>query len=194
MARYQKYEFRPDTIRNDILGKLLLTRKQRQTFLRWLLFSAVCLVGLLVQDVVMSRVRIFGATTDLVPCLIFCVCVLQGAESGCVFTLLASLVYYFSGSAPGIACVPLITGLAVTAAIFRQAYLRQGLDALLLCLGGCLLIYELATFGIALFLGQTLISRIGPSLLTAGLSFLAVPLAYPILISIGKIGGETWKE
>ena len=194
MARYKKYEFRPDVIRNDILGKLLLTRKQRQTFLRWMLFSAVCLVGLLAQDVIMSRVRIFGATTDLVPCLIFCVCILQGAESGCVFALLASLVYQFSGSAPGVACIPLITGLAVTAAIFRQAYLRQGLDALLLCLAGCLVIYELTTFGIALFLGQTLISRIVVPLLTAGLSFLAVPLAYPILISIGKIGGETWRE
>lgn len=194
MARYKKYEFRPDVIRNDILGKLLLTRKQRQTFLRWMLFSAVCLVGLLAQDVIMSRVRIFGATTDLVPCLIFCVCILQGAESGCVFALLASLVYQFSGSAPGVACIPLITALAVTAAIFRQAYLRQGLDALLLCLAGCLVIYELATFGIALFLGQTLISRIVVPLLTAGLSFLAVPLAYPILISIGKIGGETWRE
>lgn len=194
MARYKKYEFRPDVIRNDILGKLLLTRKQRQTFLRWMLFSAVCLVGLLAQDVIMSRVRIFGATTDLVPCLIFCVCILQGAQSGCVFALLASLVYQLSGSAPGVACIPLITGLAVTAAIFRQAYLRQGLDALLLCLAGCLVIYELATFGIALFLGQTLISRIVVPLLTAGLSFLAVPLAYPILISIGKIGGETWRE
>lgn len=194
MARYKKYEFRPDTFRNDILGKLLLTRKQRQTFLRWLLFSVVCLAGLLIQDVVMSRVRIFGATTDLVPCLIFCVCVLQGAESGCVFALCASLVYHFSGSAPSIACIPLITGLGVTAAIFRQAYLRQGIDALLLCLGACLVLYELATFGVALFLGQTLFTRIGTSLVTAGLSFLVVPLAYPILISIGKIGGETWKE
>lgn len=194
MARFKKYEFRPDATRNDILGKLLLTRKQRQTFLRWFLFGVVCVVGLLIQDVVMSRVRIFGATTDLVPCLIFCICVLQGAESGCVFALIASLTYHFSGSAPGVACIPLITCLGVTAAIFRQAYLRQGIDALLLCLGACLLLYELATFGIALFLGQALLSRISLPLVTAGLSLLVVPIAYPILISIGKIGGETWRE
>lgn len=194
MARYKKYEFRPDTTRTDVLGKILLTRKQRQTLLRWVLFSTVCLVGLLLQDVVMSRVRIFGATTDLVPCLIFCICILQGAESGCVFALCASLIYYFSGSSPGVACIPLITALAVFAATFRQAYLRRGITALLLCLGACLIIYELATFGIALFLLHTHIGRIGTALLTAVLSFVAAPIVYPILIPIGKIGGETWKE
>lgn len=194
MARYKKYEFRPDTPRTDILGKILLTRKQRQTLLRWVLFSGVCLAGLLMQDVVMSRVRILGATTDLVPCLIFCICILQGADSGCVFALCASLIYYFSGSAPGVACIPLITALAVFAATFRQAYLRQGITALLLCLGVCLLVYELITFCIAVFLLQTQISHIGTALLTAGLSFLAAPIVYPILIPIGKIGGETWKE
>ena len=69
MAR-KRSEFRPDTVRKDILGKLLLTRKQRQTLLRWFLFSVVCLAGLIVQDVIMSRITILGTTTDLVPCSI----------------------------------------------------------------------------------------------------------------------------
>ena len=100
MAR-KKNEFRPDTVRQDILGKVLLTKKQSLRLLRWLLFSAVCLGGLLVQDVVMSRFSILDTTTDLVPCCILAVCIVQGAESGCVFALLSSMVYCFSGSAPG---------------------------------------------------------------------------------------------
>ena len=65
MGRRRKNEFRQDTFRKDILGKLLLTKRQRQTFLRWFLFATVCVVALIVQDVIMSRVRIFDTTTDL---------------------------------------------------------------------------------------------------------------------------------
>lgn len=194
MARRKKNEFRPDSARTDILGKLLLTSKQRQTFLRWLLFSAVCLCALIVQDVVMSRVSLFGTTTDLVPCCILAICILQGAESGCIFALGASVVYYLSGSSPGALCIPLITFLAVFGAVFRQAYLRQGFFTLLLCLALTLICYELATFGIVLFLGYTSASRVGTFLMTAVLTFAVVPLLYPIFMSIGKIGGETWRE
>lgn len=193
MAR-KKSDFRPDRVRTDVLGKLLLTKKQRQTLLRWLLFAAVCLMGLLVQDVILSRVSIFGTTTELVPCFILAICVLQGAESGCVFALTAACVYYFSGSAPGPYCIPLITALAVLAAVFRQGYLRKGFSALLLCVGVSMVLYELAVFGIGLFLGRAVLRRLGAFCLTAVLSTAVVPLVYPILLSIGKIGGETWKE
>lgn len=194
MGRRRKYEFRPDTVRNDILGKLLLTRKQRKTLLRWTLFGLVCLVALLLQDVVMSRVSIFGATTDLVPCCILTICILQGAESGCVFALSASVFFFLSGSSPGAQCIPLITALAVFAAMFRQAYLRQGFATLMLCLVLSLMLYELASFGIALFLGHTLTARLGTTCLSGLITLITAPLLYPILTSIGKIGGETWKE
>lgn len=193
MAR-KKHEFRPDVERNDILGKLLLTKQQRQSVLRWLLFSIVCLAGLIVQDVVMSRVDILGATTDLVPCCIMAVCILQGAENGCVFALAASLIYYFSGSAPGAYTIPLITGIAIAASIFRQGYLRKGFFALLLCAAVGLLLYELGIFGIGLFLGYTRLERLGRFFLTTLYTLATVPVHYPILLSIGKIGGETWKE
>ena len=190
----KKNEFRPDTYRQDLMGKLLLTRKQRQTVLRWSLYALVCLIALLVQDVLMSRIRIFDTTTELVPCFILAVCILQGVESGCIFALAGSLLYYFSGSAPGIWCIPVLTALAVVATLFRQAYLRKGLFALMLCLSVAMLLYELSNFGIGLFLHYTYPARIGAFCLTALLTLLAVPLTYPILMSIGKIGGETWKE
>ena len=193
MAR-KKHEFRPDIERNDILGKILLTKQQRQSVLRWLLFSMVCLAGLILQDVVMSRVGILGATTDLVPCCILAVCIMQGAESGCIFALSASLIYYFSGSAPGPYVIPLITAIAIVAAIFRQGYLRKGFSALLLCAAVGLLLYELSIFGIGLFLGHTRLDRLVRFFLTTLWTLATAPVLYPILLSIGKIGGETWKE
>ena len=190
----KNYDFKPDKVRKDILGKLLLTKKQRQTLLRWGLFGAVCLLGLLIQDVILCRVSIFDTTTELVPAFILAVCILQGAESGCLFALTASCLYYFSGSAPGSFSIPLITALAVLAAIFRQGYLRKGFPALIMCVLVSMVLYELAVFGIGLFLGLTVLPRLAAFLMTAVLSTAAVPLIYPILLSIGKIGGETWKE
>ena len=193
MAR-KKHEFRPDTYRQDILGKLLLTKKQSQVLLRWVLYCTVCLVGLLIQDVVMSRFTIFGTTTDLVPCCILAICVMQGAESGCIFALIASMVYYFSGSAPGIFAIPMITITAVFAAVFRQAYLRKGFSTMLICTGIALMLYEMGTFLIGLFLGSTISSRFQAFLIGGLITLALIPLLYPILLSIGKIGGETWKE
>ena len=193
MAR-KKNEFRPDTFREDVLGKLLMTRKQAMRLLRWLLFSAICLAGLLIQDVFMCRFTIFGTTTNLVPCCILAVCILQGAESGCVFALVGSMLYCFSGSAPGIFAIPLITVIAALTAIFRQAYLQKGFFTMLLCTAFALLFYELGTFFIGVFLGSTIMSRLPAFLIGTGLTLATVPILYPILLSIGKIGGEIWKE
>ena len=194
MFKRKKNEFRPDRPNNDLLGKLLLTKKQSKTLLRWILFSLVCLVALLLQDVLMSRFHIFGATTDLVPAVIFAICILQGGESSCVFALIASAIYHFSGSAPGPYCIILITVLSIVSSIFRQAYLRKGFSALMLCAVLAVLLYEMGLFGIGTFLGSTTVDRIGRFLLTVALTALPLPLLYPILLSIGKIGGETWKE
>lgn len=190
----KKYEFRPDTVRKDYLGKLLLTKKQRQSVLRWTLFSLVCLAALLVQDVIMSRLVIFGTTTDLVPLCILAICILQGAEGGCVFALCASVLFYLSGSAPGVQCIPLITALAVFAAMFRQAYLRQGFATLMLCLSLTMVLYEIASFGTGLFLHLTTASRWSAFFTSALITLIGAPIIYPILKSIGKIGGETWRE
>ena len=194
MAKKNRYEFRPDRVSNDTLGKLLLTRRQFLMLLRWLLLGGIALMGLILQDVVMSRFRLFGATTDLVPVLIFAICVLQGGENGCWFALIGSLIYHFSGSAPGPYCIVLITFLAVFSAIFRQAYLQKGFFALLLCAGGAMVLYEMGIFLVGLFLGQTGTGRFSVFPITAGLSCLCLPVLYPILLSVGKIGGETWNE
>lgn len=190
----RKKEFRPDREGTGQLNKLWPTPTQQLRALRWLLFSAVCLVGLLLQDVLLYRINILGGCTDVVPCLILMVVVLQGAESGSVFALVMSVLYFFSGSSPGFHVIPLLTAVAVFVVIFRQAFLRQGFFTLLLCVGMGMILYELGMFAVSLFLKLTVASRAGAALATAVLSMAAVPVMYPVLSAIGKLGGETWKE
>lgn len=192
MAR--KYEFRPDPENSGDFGKLLLTKKQQRSLLRWSLFGLVCLVGLLIQDTVLCRAYVMGARPDVVPCLILMVCVLQGVESGSIFALVASCLYYFSGSAPGPYVIPILVAIAVFLSILRQNYLQQGFFTILLCSLAGMVVYEMCLLGIGLFLGRTLPARATIFLLAAVLSLVAVPVAYPILKAIGRIGGETWKE
>ncbi len=188
------YDFRPDADNSVDLDKLLLTQRQRFNLLRWVLYGILCLAGLLLQDAVLCRVDVRGGCTDLVPCLIFMITALQGAEQGSIFALIAAVFYYCTGSAPGLYVIPLITVFAVLSAVFRQACLRRGFFSILLCTALTMFVYEMAVFGIGLFMGQTLPQRWISAVLTALLTLVAVPVVYPVVRAIGKIGGETWKE
>ena len=193
MARKQ-YEFKPDRTGNANFSKLYLTKKQRQTLLKWLLYALFCLVLLVLQDVVMSRVSILGATTDLVCAAILIICILQGPETGGIFALITSMIYQFSGSSPGEYAIALLTVLGVLAATFRQAYLRKGFWATVVCAIIVLMLYEMGIFLLGCATGRTYFGRAMVFLLTGGITAATIPLMYPILLSIGKIGGETWKE
>ena len=121
-----KYEFRPDKQGSSFWKKLYLTPLQRARFFKWFLYGAVLVAASVIQDVVLSRFRVMDATTDLVPCAIFLICLAEGAEVGGVFSLISAFCFLFSGTAPGFYCVPFITVLAVLMTIFRQALLRDG--------------------------------------------------------------------
>lgn len=192
MAR--KNEFQPDKPRLGLMDWLHLTQKQRKNLLKWVLYGALLLVLSLLQDVVLSRVRIFGATTDLVPCALFLVCLLEGTHSGSVFALVASLLYLFSGTAPGPYAMVLLTAIAIGITIFRQAYLQKGFPAAMLCVCLAMLIYEISVFGVGLFLNLTIFSRLPGFLITTLLSLLFAPALYPLVLAIETIGGEPWKE
>ena len=99
---YRSHEFRPDKLEVSFLKTLYLTRQQRKILLKWSLFAALCLLALTLQDVIMARINILGATTDLVPCVILLISVTIGSEEGSVFSLIASLLYFFAGTAPGL--------------------------------------------------------------------------------------------
>lgn len=190
----RKHDFKPDRTDSGTLNKLYITKKQRLSLLKWFLFGLVLLVLSLVQDVVMSRLTILGGTTDLVCGGIFLCCLLISVDSSAVFALCASIIYYFAGFSPGVHCIILLTAFGVFLNMLRHNYLRKNFFSVILCALLGLFIYELLCFLLALFVEQTSLSRIGTVFVTCLLTGIALPVLYPIFVSIGKIGGETWKE
>lgn len=196
MARKWKKdnEFRPDRQKIDLARRLTLTNVQRQRFAKWGLYLAVILLCLVVQDVIMSQISILGATTDLIPCVLLLIAVLEGTETGTLFLLFASTFYYFSGSAPGPYVIALITFLGAGAALLRQAFLHRNKVSILLCAGLALAGYEIGLFVTGVFLELTHWGRLPAFALTAGYSFLVMIPLYNVIYKIGVIGGSTWKE
>ena len=190
----KKNEFQPDKPKSALLNRLHLTRLQRRKLLKWVLYSLVLLVLSLVQDVMLCHFRVLGASTDLVPCGIFLICLLEGMESGCIFALISSAMYLFSGSAPGIHALVLLTFIAIFASYFRQSFLQKGFSAAMLCTVLSLFLYELLIYAFGLFLGQTQPGWILSFVITAGMTSLVAPVIYPVLVKIGSIGGQIWKE
>ena len=190
----KKNEFKPDRTDSGTLKKLFITKQQRLAFLRWFLFSIGLLALSLVQDVVLSRFHILDATTNLVCGGLFLMCLMMSVDSCAIFALCASVVYYFAGFSAGVHCILLLTALAVFLNIFRHNYLRKNIFSLVLCSAIGLLIYEVLCFLFATFLEQTNIYRIRTACVTVLLTTAVLPLLYPFFVSIGKIGGETWKD
>ena len=192
MAR--KNDFKPDKSRSGLLSRLLLTAKQRRAVFCWGLYALVLLAASVLQDVILCRFRFFGATTELVPCAIFLICLTEGVERGCVFSLIASCFYLFSGTAAGTYSIVFITALSVGVTYFRQVQLQRSFLASMLCTAAAMVIYELAVFLIGLFFSVITFHRIGTFLLTAGMTMLLAPVLYPAITAISTIGGESWKE
>ena len=190
----KKYEFKPDSDRKNLLQRLYMTQQQRRNLLKWVLYALLLIFLSVLQDVFLTHLRVLGATTDLVPCAIFLICVIEGTHSGSIFSLVASLFYLFSLDNAGPYIVVFITFLAVIVTAFRQGYLRKGFTAAWLCAGAAMIVYELLLFAFALFLHSTVFSRILGFLLTALMSVAAVPLIYFPAKAIGAIGGDAWKE
>ncbi len=192
--RRTNYEFKPDREKIPLSKKLRLTALQRKQLLKWSLYALVCLAALIVQDVLMSRVSIRGATTDLVPAVILLVTVLSDCYNGSLFVFIASLMFVFSGSSPGPYVLAYLTIFGVGATVFRQMFWRRGFRSNILCAGLALLVYELAVWGTGIFLGLTYWGRFGVFIVTWLLSFAVMVALYPLARRIQKIGGETWKE
>ena len=193
MAR-KKIEFRPDPTGHNWADKLRLTPLQRKSVLKWMLYSAVCVAGLVLQDSMLARLRLFGGCFDVTPALIVLICVLEGSENGSLFALLASMVYVFSGTGQGHYCIAMLTLAAVLATAFRQSYLRRGAGSDLICVCGAMVLYEMAVFTAGVVQGLTYRARWGVFLMTAIISTLAAGAVYALLKYIGTIGGNAWKE
>ena len=191
---YRSHEFRPDKLQASFLKTLYLTQYQRRILAKWSLFALVCIVALVLQDVIMARVSILGANTDLVPCAILLISVAIGSEEGGVFALVAAMIYYFAGTAPGPYAVALLPIYGLAGGLFRENFWRRGMASDVLCAGIAMMAYEITVFGLGLFSELTNWYRWYIFLITGILSVLVMLPLYPLVSKIHAIGGETWKE
>ncbi len=188
---FKKYDFKPDKTGNSFFSKLYLTAAQRRSILKWALYTAILLLLSVLQDVILSRLELMGAATDLVPCAVILICILEEAHKSAIFTLIAACLLVFSGGAPGPYCIVFLTALSIGVSLLRQNYLAKRFSSAMVCGLLAFVLYELLTFAMGLFLGLTTFRRIMGFLITIGISLPAFPILYPICVSIG---GKTWKE
>ena len=189
-----KAEFKPDTQESGLLKMLHLTQVQRDKLLKWGLYIALVVVLSMIQDVIMSQITIFGATTDLAVCAILLITVIEGIDAGSLFVLIASCLFYFSGSSPGPMSVGLMTVLGIGACLFRQMYWHRNRGSIVLCAGLALMLYELGNFVVGISTGLTRWDRMGMFITTGLLSIAVMIPLYSLINRIGQIGGNTWKE
>ncbi len=187
-------EFQPDRQESALVKSLHFTKQQRQNLLRWGLLILTCILCLVIQDCIMSRIHLFGATTDLGVAAVLLIALLEGTQTGSIFALLAGTVYFFSGSAPGAYCVALMTIPAMLCGLFRQKFWRRSTGSMILCSAIAMLIYEVGLYGVALFLGRTRFDRLPFFLLTALYSIAVMIPLYQLIYRIGSIGGHVWNE
>ena len=190
----KKYEFQPDKPYATWLSKLQLTKLQQKQVLKWTLYALILLILSVLQDVVLCRLRLWGGTTDLFPCAIFTICLMEGTQRGCVFSLVASIFYLLSGTSPGTHILVLITLLSVLVTALQQTYLHKGFLATLLSAVAAMAVYEAAIFGFCLLIGKVTIDRFAGFMVPVVLSFVVIPVIYPFAKAISTIGGESWKE
>ena len=171
-----------------------MTRLQRLTILKWATFAMTGIVLLVIQDVIMSQIRISGATTDLPVAFILLVGIYEGLENGSVFTLAASLFYWFSGSAPTPICVGVLCVLVILVGLFRQLYWHRSFGSIAMCVSIAIMLYEMSLFVIGLVSGLTILPRLGVFALTGGITCITMLPMYPLVRAISKIGGISWKE
>ena len=187
-------EFKPDAKVATFSKTLRMTRLQQLRLTRWALYILTVVMCLVLQDVIMSQVSIFGATTELAVCAILLITVIEGTEVGSLFVLIASVLYYFSGTAPGAYSIGLLTFLGVGATLFRQMFWHRSKGSIILCAGIAVTAYEIGLFIVGLFNGLTHFGRIGAFFFTAVFSCAALIPLYSLIYKIGLIGGNTWKE
>ena len=189
-----KQDFKPDSEKTDVLKILHMTQAQRDKYLKWGLYIALIVILCTIQDVIMSQVTIFGSTTDLAVCAILLITVIEGVDTGSLFVLAASCLYYFSGSSPGPYSVILMTVFGIGACLFRQMYWHRNQASIVLCAGLALMLYELGNFVVGVASALTRVDRLGIFVTTGLLSIAVMIPLYALINRIGQIGGNTWKE
>ena len=192
--RSNRNEFRPDPNTATWLKTRKLTQQQKLRLVKRLLYTRIVVMSLVLQDVILSQLRLFGATTDLAVGAILLITVIEGTDVGSLFVLIASSLYWFSGSAPTPVCIILLTAFGIAATMFRQMFWHRSRGTLTLCACLALTAYELSLFVTGIMQGLPNCGRLPSILLTSAYTCLVMIPLYSLVYKTGLIGGNTWKE
>ncbi len=178
------------------LKKLRITKKQWKTILKWTLYACALVATLVLQGVILSRLPVLGAKVNLVPYFVGCVCIIEGADSGSLFALLASLVWALSGGDLGFVSILVLTCGSMGVGLLMQKLLRRQLLSCILCCFALSLCHESAIFLLRLFLRTVTpwqyLRLALPSIL---LGIPSCPVFYYLFRAIHRVEGESkWNE
>ncbi len=178
------------------LQKLRITKKQWKNVLKWVLYAGAFAMTVVLQGVIFSRIPVFGAKVNLVPYFVGCVCIIEGADSGSFFALLASLAWALYGGDFGFVSVLVLTcggmGLGL---LMRDLLQKQILTCVLCCFVLCLC-HDSAIFLLRLYLNTVAARQYFRILLPSTLlGALSCPVFYYLFGAIHRMGGNTaWNE
>ena len=192
--RIERSEFRPDPKPILWLKSLRLTRLQRLRLLKWVLYVATIVGALVIQDVIMSRVHILGATTELAVPVILLITVIEGTEVGSLFALIASVAYFYTGSAPNAISIGLICFPGIIACMLRQMFWHRSRASIILFAGLAAMVYSLGMYVVGVSQDLTRWDTLPLFTLSGAYNVLMMIPLYPLIVKIGLIGGNTWKE
>lgn len=172
-----------------MLDKLYITPRQWLRILRWTLYALLFLLAMMAQTVVFGNRTILGVQPDLVPVVIVCVCLREGAERGGLYALLCSLLWWLSGADQGSLCIAVLTVLPVLGSILCRAFLSEEYLPCLCLTVLTLLVEQSAMFFLRYMFGGADGILFWKTLLPCVLvSTLAQPLVYFLVKRIASIG------
>ena len=174
-----------------MLDKLYITPRQWLRILRRTLYFLLLLLAILLQTVVLGNRTLFGTHPDLVPIVITCVCLREGAERGGTFALLASLFWYLTGTEQGSVCIAALTVLPVVGSLLCRTMLAERFLPCLLVTLVTLFVEQTAIFLLKFFFdglsGSFFVQKLLPCV---AVSLLAQPPVYWLVKRIAKIGAS----
>lgn len=158
--------------------------------LMWALYAVLFLLVMVVQTVVFGRVRFFNAKLSLIPVVITCVAMYNGAENGGAFALIAGTFWCLSGVDGGGLMLVLCTVCAVCAGYLCDRIFNRNLISSLMMSFASLVICQLTLFALKWYLGQTGGEGWLPLGYQIALSMLACPLLTLAAWAIRKVGDK----
>ena len=163
-------------------------REKYKNALMWALYALLFLLFVLIQTVLFGKPRFSEVKLSLLPVVIACVSMLNGAESSAVFGLAAGLFWALTGADLGPVYVLLFSVCGAVCGYLCDRYLkRQILSALMMSLLA-LAICQLPAFALKCYLGGAYWRQFPLVLRQIGLSLAACLVAYPVCRIIRKAG------